>query len=80
MTEDHMRRVMYAVVSLATKELSDLELAVLNNVAQLNGDPRITLGSEKYLHLFDAIDGTGRPRMAEETKRALATIVLERLV
>ena len=79
MTEEQLHRTMYAVVSLATQDLTDLELAVLNNVAQLDGDPRVTLGSEKYLHLFDTKDASGRPRMAEETKAALAAVVLKRL-
>jgi hypothetical protein len=79
MTEAHMHSVMYAVVSLATKDLDDLELAVLNNVAQTDGDPRVTIGSEKYLHLFDSVFPDGKPRMAEETKRALASVVLKRL-
>lgn len=79
MTDEQLHRTMYAVVSLATQNLSDLELAVLNNVAQLDGDPRVTIGSEKYLHLFDSVDGTGKPRMASETKDALAAVVLKRL-
>ena len=79
MNDEQLHRTMYAVVSLATKDLTDLELAVLNNVAQLDGDPRITLGSEKYLHLFDTKDANGRPCMASETKAALASVVLNRL-
>ena len=79
MTDEQLHRMMYAVVALATKDLTDLELATLNNVAQLDGDPRVTLGSEKYLHLFDTKDANGKPRMADETKAALATVVLKRL-
>ena len=79
MTEIDLRRTMYAVVSLATADLTDLELAVLNNVAQMGGDPRATLGSEKYLHLFDSTDANGKPRMNDVTKNALAQVVLRRL-
>lgn len=79
MTETELHQIMYAVVSLATQELSDLELAVLNNVAQLDGDPRGKLGSEKYLHLFDTVDASGKPHMSGETKDALASVVLQRL-
>ncbi len=79
MTDEQLHRTMYAVVAVATADLSDLELAVLNNVAQLDGDPRVTLGSEKYLHLFDTKDANGKPRMASETKNALAAVVLNRL-
>lgn len=79
MTEFELHRTMYAVVSLSCADLSDLELAVLNNCAQLDIDPRNRRGSEKFLHLFDTTDSAGVPRMHSETKQALARIVLERL-
>jgi hypothetical protein len=78
MNEQEGRATMYAVVALATQGLSDLELAILNNVAQMDGDPRGKLGAEKYLHLFDTVKD-GKPHMHELTKDALASVVLQRL-
>jgi hypothetical protein len=70
---------MYAVVKIATEDLTDLELATLNNCAQLDYDPRPLPIYDKIEHLFDGVDRQGRPRMHDLTKGALAQVVLQRL-
>jgi hypothetical protein len=76
-TEQELRNIMRASVAIVCQGLTDLELAVLNNVAQLDGDPRGRLFDySKVAMLFDQANGT---RMHEETKRALAAIVNARL-
>lgn len=75
---DEQELLMYGVVALATESLSDEELAILNICAQTNRDPRGRLGSAKYLHLFDT-ERNDIPHMADETKGALARVVLNRL-
>lgn len=77
MNEQEMRGIMRASVALVCKQLTDEELAVLNNVAQLDGDPHGRLFDyAKVAMLFDQAGGT---RMHDETKRALAAVVLQRL-
>lgn len=77
MDEMIMRQIVIKGVSLICNELSDLELAVLNNIAQLDGDPRNRLFDyEKVEGLFTEANGT---RMHNETKIALASIVNNRL-
>ena len=72
-----MNKAMYAVVALITKDLSDLELAVLNNVAQADFDPKGRLFDyERVKHLFTEADGT---RIHPDTKEALAMVVNRRL-
>lgn len=65
-------------MSLTTcKELSDLELTALNNVAQLDLDPYNRIFDyEKVKGLFTEANST---RMHNETKIVLASIVLDRL-
>lgn len=75
MNEQQMRQVM--AVSMSTDELTDLELAVLNNVAQLNMDPRgRVFDYDRVRALFTESDGT---RMHHETKLALSAVVNRRL-
>jgi hypothetical protein len=80
MDENTMRQIMINCVSLVCDQLSDAELAVLNNVAQLDQNPHDHEGElfdyEKVKSLFTAVNGT---RMHEETKVALASIVNYRL-
>jgi hypothetical protein len=72
-----MDEIMAIAVNVATKELTDLELAALNNVAQVNMDPRGRIFDyDDVKHLFTEMNGT---RMHEETKRALALVVNRRL-
>jgi hypothetical protein len=72
-----MKTNTYIIVDMATEELTNLELAVLNNVAQLNLDPRNRLFDyEKVKSLFTQDNGM---QMHEETKSALATVVGRRL-
>ena len=78
MTESDMRAMLFSVVSLATADLSNDELATLNLCTVLGSDPRGRLGADKYLHLFDATDATGKPVMNDETKRAIAAVVAQR--
>ncbi len=66
-----------ALVEVMCVDLSDLELAVLNNVAQLDGNPHNRVFDyEKVSALFTERDGT---RMHDETKDALAVVVNNRL-
>lgn len=68
---------MNKVVHQVCKDLSDLELAVLNNVAQLDQSPyNRNFAYEKVKTLFTEQDGS---RMHEETKAALSRIVIHRL-
>ncbi len=77
MTEAKIRATMFAAVLLAVEELNDTELAALNIVAQLDSDPRGRLFDyDAVAHLFDQDNGT---RMHDETKQALAAVVLRRL-
>lgn len=77
MNEQQLRAIMRASVAMVTEGLTDLELAVLNNCAQLDMDPRGRLFDYgKVASLFDQAGGT---QMHEETKRALAAIVNRRL-
>ena len=78
MDEQKMKLSMAAIVDMATEELTDLELAILNNVAQLGMDPHDrAFDYEEVKSLFTEKDGT---RMHEETKAALAAVVNRRLV
>lgn len=77
MKDEKMRQIMAVIVSLTCNELTDIELAVLNNVAQLDQSPHNRLFDyEKVKELFTERDGT---RMHEETKIALAAVVIKRL-
>lgn len=74
MTEQEMRANMVVIVKLTTDELTDIELAALNTVAQLDQDPKgRCFNYEVVKPLFD------NDRMHEETKLALAQIVNDRL-
>ncbi len=76
MNEQELHGVMRSAVAVAVKELSDAELAGLNLTVQLGGDPRSKPWYAKVKHLFDQEGGT---KMHEETKAALASVVLKRL-
>lgn len=77
MDEETMRNIMSATVSIACDELTDLELAVLNNVVQLGGSPHDRIFDyEAVKGLFTEENGT---RMHEETKLALESVVASRL-
>lgn len=66
-----------AAVIRTCKELSDIELAALNTIAQLDLDPHNRLFDyEKVKHLFTEENGT---QMHTETKIALAAIANIRL-
>lgn len=66
----------YAVVALVCERLTDIELAAINNVAQVDWNPRMAVAYEKIKHLFT--EGGGM-RMHTDVKEALARVVLERL-
>lgn len=77
MDEQEMKKFMDISIDMETRELTNLELAALNIVAQLNEDPRGRLFDyEKVKGLFTEDNGT---RMHVETKMALAIVVNERL-
>ncbi len=70
-------QIMSALVTLTCDELSDIELAVLNNTAQLDQDPHDRLFDyDKVKGLFTEHNGI---RMHKETKIALANVVNIRL-
>lgn len=72
-----MTKEMYTVVAVVCKDLSDIELAVLNNVAQCDFNPKGRLFDyDRVKHLFTEDNGT---KMHSETKDALAAVVLRRL-
>ncbi len=75
--EQGMRWII-AIVDIVTEELTTLELAVLNNVAQLDMDPHgRAFDYDKIESLFTEKTGS---RMHEETKVALAAVVNQRLI
>ncbi len=76
MDEQEMRRVMANLVAVAMKELDDGELTDLNLTVLFGYDPRTKPWYEKVKHLFDQENGT---KMHEETKNALASVVLRRM-
>ncbi len=77
MDEQQMKQIMVTVVGVATDELTDFELAVLNNVVQLNVDPHgRDFDYDKIKALFTEKGGT---RMHNETKLALSAVVNRRL-
>lgn len=61
----------------ATKKLSNIELAALNNVAQIGANPSGINCYQKVKHLFTEDNGT---KMHSEQLEELAQIVLNRLV
>lgn len=64
-----------SVIALATKDLSNIELAALNNVAQIGANPSGINCYEKVKHLFTEANGT---KMHSEALDALAKIVNRR--
>lgn len=76
MNEQEMQKMMYNTVDIATQELTDLELAVLFNVASLDADPHgKVFDYDKVKGLFTE----GGIRMHQVTKDALAVVVSQRL-
>lgn len=77
MDEQEMKQTIIISVDMITEQLTDLELAVLNNVGQLDMDPRgRVFDYDKVKALFTINNGT---RMHEETKAALAAVINQRL-
>lgn len=77
MSEEDLTRIMQTAVRIICDQLNDAELAVLNNVAQMDIDPHGRLFDYAAVSmLFTQDNGT---RMHTETKRALAAVVLQRL-
>lgn len=70
------RQTVRVAVAMACERLTDLELAAINNMAQVDWDPQRVSGYEKVKHLFTEANGT---RMHGDVKDALASVVLERL-
>ena len=64
------------IVSEATEDLTDTELAALNEAVQAGRDPHSIGGYPKISDLFTAEGGT---RMHRETRVALAAVTLSRL-
>jgi hypothetical protein len=64
------------IVSVATEDLTEAELAALNEAVQTGRDPHSISGYPKISDLFTAERGT---RMHRETRVALAAVTLSRL-
>ncbi len=76
-SEEQSRANMYAIVSLACDELSDVELNVLCLVTQLDQDPHNRLFDYNTVKsLFTENNGA---KMHQETKLALMAVVNDRL-
>jgi len=65
------------IVWLATADLTDVELAALNDVAQTGRDPHAIDSYPQVSDLFTEDNGS---RMHRETRRALAAVTLSRLI
>lgn len=64
------------IMSAATEDLNDVELAALNEVVQTGRNPRLLSG---YAQLRDLFTENGGNRMHRETRVALAAVTLSRL-
>ena len=64
------------ILEMACDKLNNLELAAINNVAQLGLDPRNVMGYEKVDYLFTECGGQ---KMHDDTLEALARVVIQRL-
>jgi hypothetical protein len=74
MNEQRMQAQMAAIVDMAVQDLTDEELAALNNCAQLDQNPTGRIFDyEKVSHLFE------NGKMDTATKEALARVVNRRL-
>ncbi len=67
---------MFQIVAVATADLTDAELAGINQIVQTHGDPRRTPSYAKIHDLFTEGDGTG---LHPATRQALAAVTLHRL-
>jgi len=76
MNEQEMKQTMAINVDITTKDLTDLELAELNNVVQLDMDPHGRIFDYDKVEALFTINGV---RTHEETKAALAMVVNRRL-
>lgn len=77
MNEQEMKGIMFVNVDMITEGLTNLELAMLNIVSQLNEDPHGRLFDyDKVSPLFTE---NKEKRMHKETKTALAAVVNRRL-
>jgi hypothetical protein len=72
----HTSTLLIPIVSEATEDLTDTELAALNEAVQTGRDPHSLSSYPKISDLFTAEGGT---RMHRETRIALAAITLSRL-
>jgi hypothetical protein len=64
------------IVRTATEDLTEAELAALNEAVQTGRDPRLLDG---YAQLRDLFTENGGSRMHRETRVALAAVTLSRL-
>jgi hypothetical protein len=64
------------IVSAATEDLNDAELAALNEAVQTGHNPR---SLSRYAQLRDLFTENGGSRMHRETRVALAAVTLSRL-
>ena len=72
----HTSTLLIPIVSEATEDLTDAELAALNEAVQTGRDPQ-SLGS--YPKISDLFTAEGGTRMHRETRVALAAVTLSRL-
>ena len=72
----HTSTLLIPIVSAATEDLTDAELAALNEAVQMGRDPRLLDG---YVQLRDLFTENGCSRVHRETRVALAAVTLSRL-
>lgn len=76
--KEHPGPITFSAVRRAVQALTDFQLAALNNVMQVDWDPRKIDGYDKVSHLFTT-DNNGIPIAHRLVKRSFAAIVNERL-
>jgi hypothetical protein len=72
----HTSTLLIPILSAATEDLDDAELAALNEAVQTDRKPRLLSG---YAQLRDLFTENGGSRMHRETRVALAAVTLSRL-
>lgn len=67
---------MFQIVAVATADLTDAELAGINQIVQTHGDPRRT---PSYAKVRDLFTESGGASLHSATRQALAAVTLYRL-
>ncbi len=74
-----MNASLAAMVEIATEHMSDSDLAALNLCAQMGTDPRNRVFDFQQVEYLFTETRNGIPCMHEEMRRALASVLLQRL-